>query len=565
MQDLSQSLLTSHSALPVPYQLPQQSKTHPPGTVADLTHVLKHGDNHKLKSFIRSNHWWAGHEIRSCLWHESCNIVFKMRDDHALYEDLLAEVFGLGDSQHEVTLPSFVDPSTMLHYHLCEGGVHAAKRMLCVISTTCPDVTFGPGIFALTCLLLHYMSESSTYTCVYNLLRSKDRYVAQTKIAYQAASLVMKDLTKIYAKSCWHYLRKRGLAVQQVFDNWLWWIMRHLPFPYLIRVIDCYLSEGPKVLYRAALAILILFHKLRVKGGKVAVDEGVNTAICQFCEDLTDFISVDGFLRVAFGIRGLSRKQIRKLMTKEEMYVTSTRHVAAMPHNLPTSASCDSLNMKVSRSFSLQHTAMDEVDGSGQLGQRGRSSSQTIQTMLPFNTTQSSVLSITDWLAVWGWLPTRITLYTPQLIYTTAEHGTSLLTFFNRVDGHEPTLLVVKTSSNQVFGAYCSTDWTERKGHNKTRSFFGTGESFLFTTAPSKQRYPWVGTKLGVDTPKSANLFQSADNKQIVVGGGGGGEALWLDENLYQGHSQHCTTFDNPSLSDPSDFLCTTIEVFSFN
>lgn len=54
-------------------------------------------------------------------------------------------------------------------------------------------------------------------------------------------------------------------------------------------------------------------------------------------------------------------------------------------------------------------------------------------------------------LTLWSWLPVRITMYQPELLYTTEEHGCSMTTFFNRVEQHEPTILVVKTTTGDVF------------------------------------------------------------------------------------------------------------------
>lgn len=55
---------------------------------------------------------------------------------------------------------------------------------------------------------------------------------------------------------------------------------------------------------------------------------------------------------------------------------------------------------------------------------------------------------------LWSWLPVRITMYQPVLLYTTEEHGCSLTTFYVRVEQHEPTLLMIKTCNNEVHFIY---------------------------------------------------------------------------------------------------------------
>jgi len=57
---------------------------------------------------------------------------------------------------------------------------------------------------------------------------------------------------------------------------------------------------------------------------------------------------------------------------------------------------------------------------------------------------------------IWQWLPVRIAMYEPQLIYTTDEHGCSLSTFFNKVEQYEPVLMIIKATTGEVisFNAY---------------------------------------------------------------------------------------------------------------
>jgi hypothetical protein len=47
-------------------------------------------------------------------------------------------------------------------------------------------------------------------------------------------------------------------------------------------------------------------------------------------------------------------------------------------------------------------------------------------------------------------------------VFSSNEHGTSLSTFYNRVEGYEPTFLIMRTTGGEVFGAYCSTAWSVR-------------------------------------------------------------------------------------------------------
>ena len=59
-------------------------------------------------------------------------------------------------------------------------------------------------------------------------------------------------------------------------------------------------------------------------------------------------------------------------------------------------------------------------------------------------------VSVEQLREVYQWLPVRFTLNQLKLIYSTSEHGTSLSTFFNKVTGHEPTFIVIKTDQSEV-------------------------------------------------------------------------------------------------------------------
>lgn len=51
---------------------------------------------------------------------------------------------------------------------------------------------------------------------------------------------------------------------------------------------------------------------------------------------------------------------------------------------------------------------------------------------------------------LWHWLPERMTTINPTLAYSSNEHGISLTTFYAKSEQYEPTILVVKTTTDEV-------------------------------------------------------------------------------------------------------------------
>lgn len=96
-----------------------------------------------------------------------------------------------------------MDPAHLFSYHLTQDGTAAAKKILCVLEHSCPDIIHSPMLFSLLSLFLHYMDVSQCYNCVYGLLRTKEcAFLMTTKVSYEASKLVIRDLAKKYAVSC---------------------------------------------------------------------------------------------------------------------------------------------------------------------------------------------------------------------------------------------------------------------------------------------------------------------------------------------------------------------------
>ncbi|ESN92336.1 hypothetical protein HELRODRAFT_115966 [Helobdella robusta] len=543
----SSAILSSSGPLDSPEKHPQSPLKHDTSASSlllgsksdDILETLssKIHDKRRAKKILRNGTWPPDHPIRYKLWKLLAELFSKLFHHHEVYTDALRCVFGDEmvnngiESIVTLSLPSFVDRRFISTHYLSSKGVQAVHRIMVVISFERPDVIYCPTLFSLAAILLHYFSEEECYSCVSSLVtkKCKERFVTQSRTAYEASGFVFKKLALKYCKSSCHYLERCGVEVDAFFEDWIFWVLNHLPFGHLVRVIDCYLYEGPKILYRVGLAILVNFHKNR------GVDDDdrseplkgpdVGKRMELYCASIN--ITPNKLLKTAFGFRGLSRSLMMRLITKQEMCVSSRDNAAILQTNVPSSTSTGSLNMLVS------------------------------------TTTNSQLLSRKE--RIYDWLPTRMTLKRPNLIFSTSEHGTSLITFYSKIEGHDPTLIVIQTSTDDLIGCYCTGDWIERRknlGSSGTNSkYFGSGENFVFTLHPKTAKYGWVG--LNVKLKPGASFFATGDSSRISIGGGNG-EAIYLDDCLCNGSTNHCDTFDNPPLVVGGRFKVHILEVFEF-
>ncbi|XP_034936894.1 GTPase-activating protein skywalker isoform X4 [Chelonus insularis] len=515
-------------------------------TFNEINTLLQAGRKREVKLILRENAWPLNNGIRAQLWPALCQqhahgkSIFTKAED-GFYWGMVTTVFGTVElPEKSIMLPPFVDNTHCLSYHLTRKGRSVADRVVSVLGYACPDITYSPTLYPITALLLHFMTEEECYHCMASLVAAKEKmFITQTKLLYEVTWKTVEQITKKHVKSAAVHLARHcsGSRAERIYMDWIWWILQLLPFQHLVRVMDCFLHEGSKVLYRVAMAIVLLFYKHSSSQTSDWMNEitknGVDPALTKFCRQIP--VSPAKMLRTAFGIRGLSSAYISRVFLRTEMALKS-RSVLSGSRSLARSRSTDNLP-----------TSQSQVN---------------IQMM-------SHTLTIRELFTLWSWLPVRITMYQPILLYTTEEHGCSLTTFYVRVEQHEPTLLMIKTCNNEVFGAYCSTRWCERNlkdDKGQRQAYFGTGETFLFSLYPERAKYPWVGMDSSHNDNKvhhSAELFMAADAKMITIGGGDG-QAIWMDENIRFGKTDHCSTFNNPPLCASGDFEIRVLEVYGF-
>lgn len=78
-------------------------------------------------------------------------------------------------------------------------------------------------------------------------------------------------------------------------------IFASLPFHHCVRVVDCYLLEGEKFLYRIALELALQFEKHRKK--PATLEE-----MREFCENIAEYVTPSQLISNASKLSRLSRK-----------------------------------------------------------------------------------------------------------------------------------------------------------------------------------------------------------------------------------------------------------------
>merc|ERR1719430_2010842 len=133
-------------------------------------------------------------------------------------------------------------------------------------------------------------------------------------------------------------------------------------------------------------------------------------------------------------------------------------------------------------------------------------------------------------------------------IFDTKEDDKSLGEMSSRVCYQGPTILVVKDTEGNVFGAHASTSWIDTEG-----GWVGNGESFLFSIEPKMAVFHSTG--------KDEN-FQALSSEMLAMGGTKGNHGFELNDDLSGGCcSDDIQTFHTIQLSHEPSFSVDHVEV----
>uniref|UniRef100_A0A668AT65 TBC1 domain family member 24 n=1 Tax=Myripristis murdjan TaxID=586833 RepID=A0A668AT65_9TELE len=474
---------------------------------------LLKSEHQEMKIMGRQGFWAMPHTLRAKAYYHIIHHIHSRcaAPDRDVYQEVTKKLFGEQKvSTHPV--PEYMEGGEIPRYCLNKAGLNSVKKILLCLGKYFPDMNFCPILPALVSLILHFSEdEAECFYSISRLISYKDpnkRYIDQTFLTYRASCMTFGDLANKYCRGIRKLIASSDQNLFEFYSDWIMWIFADLPFTYAIRVLDVYLLEGYKVLYRF-------------------VDASQYVGQYDFRRDMKSFV------------QNVARHcTAEKLLEKAFMIQMATRREL----NLLFNANMDSLMQK---GVHIQQKRWV----------------QAVQ-MVDFSTFSSSVVTRTEMRVVWAWIPERFALFSPIRLFSTTEHNRSLDSFYSHVEGHEPTVLILKTVDEEVCGAFLSTDVIERRKHDSEGlTYFGTGESFVFTVRDIQSYY---GQHHDQETFASAGPGQQpclqCDVKWQedcvsavltwcfscvfpVLSGGDGGHALCLHADLEGGSTEPCDTF----------------------
>uniref|UniRef100_A0A5K3EYJ5 TLDc domain-containing protein n=1 Tax=Mesocestoides corti TaxID=53468 RepID=A0A5K3EYJ5_MESCO len=418
-------------------------------------------------------------------------------------------------------------------YHLNSRGKAIHLSLLHEVSVARPQIVYAPQSWPILALLLHYLRPREALACL-NALLDQSGMISQSKGEWRGRCLALEQLgaagfpkKKLFMRLPHNEAARNQLAVWPVA---IW----DFPFECLVPILDCYLVEGTKVLFRVGLVLWNLAMKATPEKTLDAVDVG---ALLKSAASNYPPTNASGLLKKAFRIRGLSRRHITSAVDKAMNFCQVPNAGLELVDSLVVPCV-----LPGQRTYTAYSQVKAEFAAKGEIARASLRSAKA-------TATASSLATSDEILALIGAIKDEnlAQLCTPTVIFSSEHDGVSLQTLFGhcaahaRATGHPETIILIRTGSGAgLVGAYCSKLWAA----GSEWSFYGNGDSFLFRLRPSPAVfYKW-------DREAGVEKFQRATNTFIEVGGGldSGPAGLRLDANLEQGDSGCSPTFASDCL-----------------
>jgi hypothetical protein len=139
------------------------------------------------------------------------------------------------------------------------------------------------------------------------------------------------------------------------------------------------------------------------------------------------------------------------------------------------------------------------------------------------------------------------------LLYSTAYHGRSLSTLFQKCEDRENIVTVLETDGGKTIGCFTPVAWRA----NAPQKEYGSPHSFLFSISPLEVKIFTANAGLGQQI--------SSRGEGLALGKVEQSAALAVDANLERGASSPSLAFCNPGLCSRPQFSISKVEVWGLS
>jgi hypothetical protein len=371
-------------------------------------------------------------------------------------------------------------------------------------------------LLLLSHMYLHFLEEWECYVALQNILR-RQSWIDRNLVEERGSIITLHKLLGSHLQSVDMLVIKpvamgNDVYYNKLLSNWQLWPFLNAPFWIVVRLLDIYLIEGPKFLYRLAIVAVRLLFTNPICESYRASDVPLDQVIIHFLSTFTLEQRVE-WVAASLSVGRFSSSTL----FKQWMHCCHIAQESILTKEVFSSISVESGKMR--KEFNLD--------------------------------SNSEILSkhLVDVLI--NWLPEWVLGDYLECIFKASKNGYNLRTLYNKCELEEYVILVIRTTKQSILGAFIASPLVDR--HKNT--FFGSGETILFTLEPCQKHYQWTA---------DSDLILRANDEELIVGSGGGQYGLWIDGDLNRGSSATCSSYNNEPLSGTGevDFNCSSIEVF---
>ena len=265
-------------------------------------------NKNKLKKKIRKG---IPDSLRGEIWMKISGTDILKKGREKLYNDLITkikknEVLKVPDEETIIKDMHRTFPKNLLFMNKLGEGQRKLFRVLSCFSSYNKKIGYVQGMSFIAAIFLSYETEENAFWLLQNYIKN---YVTQDLYYHDFPGLkknlfVLLKYMKKFLPDIFNHLQRKDVYPTIYASSWyLTCFINVLSYDKILRIMDCFLFEGSKIIHRICLGILAIKHDNILSCNSVA---DIMVALKSI-----DNIDIEELFKVSFGF-SISRKQISK-------------------------------------------------------------------------------------------------------------------------------------------------------------------------------------------------------------------------------------------------------------